>query len=170
MKVKILYENKTAYKPEFDLKKTAEKVVKYVLSKEKCPFSCEVCLSVTTAEEIREVNKEYREIDKATDVLSFPGFDFEEPAGFEAAKESDDFEYNFNQDTGNFLLGDIMICADRVISQAKEYGHSELREFAFLVAHSTLHLIGYDHMTKKEAMVMEDKQSAYLDELGITRD
>ena len=170
MKVKIIYENKTGYKPEFDLKKTAEKVVKFVLSKENCKVSCEVCLTISSEEEIRAVNKEYREIDKATDVLSFPGYDFESPAGFDEAEGQPDFAMNINPDTGNFLLGDIMICANRVISQAKEYGHSELREFAFLVAHSTLHLIGYDHMTKKEAKIMEDKQEAYLSGLGITRD
>ena len=68
------------------------------------------------------------------------------------------------------MLGDILISKDRVVSQAEEYGHSEKREFAFLVAHSTLHLLGYDHMTEEEAKVMEDKQKAYLDELGITRD
>ena len=141
--------------------------------------SCDGCSSgliemyqpyIDGLKEIREINKEYREIDKATDVLSFPGYDFEVPAGFEEAKGKPDFAFNFNQDTGNFLLGDIMICADRVIAQAKEYGHSELREFAFLVAHSTLHLIGYDHMTAKEAKVMEDRQKTYLDELGIKRD
>ena len=68
------------------------------------------------------------------------------------------------------MLGDILISKDRVVSQAEEYGHSEMREFAFLVAHSTLHLLGYDHMTEEEAKVMEDKQKVYLDELGITRD
>ena len=68
------------------------------------------------------------------------------------------------------MLGDIMISKDRVIAQAEEYGHSEKREFAFLVAHSVLHLIGYDHMTEDDAAVMEAKQKAYLDALGIKRE
>ena len=68
------------------------------------------------------------------------------------------------------MLGDILISKDRVISQAEEYGHSEKREFAFLVAHSVLHLLGYDHMSEEEAKLMESKQKAYLDELGITRE
>ena len=77
---------------------------------------------------------------------------------------------DYDYDTDKVMLGDILISKDRVISQAEEYGHSEKREFAFLVAHSMLHLLGYDHMTDEDAKVMEDKQKKYLDELGIVRE
>ena len=76
---------------------------------------------------------------------------------------------DFNPDTGEAILGDIIISVDKVREQAEEYGHSELREFAFLITHSMLHLFGYDHMEPEEAKVMEDKQRQILDELSITR-
>ena len=72
-------------------------------------------------------------------------------------------------DTGELILGDIMISVPRVFQQAKEYGHSVKREFSFLIAHSVLHLLGYDHMEKEEAEIMEGKQRKALEELGITR-
>lgn len=75
----------------------------------------------------------------------------------------------FHPDTGELMLGDIMICIPRMQEQAVSYGHGEVREFAFLIAHSMLHLMGYDHMTPEEAAVMESKQSEILEHLGITR-
>ena len=76
----------------------------------------------------------------------------------------------FNPDTGELLLGDIVISVPRAEAQAEEYGHSLRREYAFLIAHSMLHLLGYDHMSPEEAAVMEQKQEAALQALGITRD
>ena len=91
---------------------------------------------------------------------------FETPAGYEIVEEDESY---FDLDTDELLLGDIMISVDKVFAQAEEYGHSVTREFCFLVAHSMLHLLGYDHMTSEEATVMEAKQAKALDELGITR-
>jgi len=164
----IYPDNETEYNPGFSLEETALKVAEHILKKEGCPFECEINLTITDDEEIRSVNKEYREIDASTDVLSFPAFDFAKPGDF-SFYESEEYRMNLNPDTGNFMLGDIMISSEHVISQAKEYGHSELREFAFLVAHSVLHLIGYDHMTEEDAKVMEEKQENYLSDLGIVR-
>ena len=76
----------------------------------------------------------------------------------------------FNPETGEVILGDIVLCKERIYSQAEEYGHSVLREYAFLIAHSMLHLFGFDHMTEEEAAVMEEKQREILDTLGISRD
>ena len=166
----LIYENETEYAPEFDLQKTAEKVIFYILEKEDCPFEVEVNLTITDNEGIHSVNKEFREVDAPTDVLSFPVLEFESPADFKPYLDNPDSVTDYDYDTEMVMLGDILISKDRVISQAEEYGHSEMREFAFLVAHSTLHLLGYDHMTEEEAKGMEDKQKAYLDELGITRD
>lgn len=91
---------------------------------------------------------------------------FETPADYSVAEDD---ESCFDLDSGELLLGDIMISAERAAAQAEEYGHSVKREFCFLVAHSMLHLLGYDHMTPEEAADMEARQAKALDELGITR-
>ena len=91
---------------------------------------------------------------------------FETPAGYDIVEEDESY---FDLDTDELLLGDIMISVPKVFAQAEEYGHSVTREFCFLVAHSMLHLLGYDHMTPGEAAVMEAKQAKALEELGITR-
>lgn len=147
-----------------------KRVALAALDSEDCPYEAEINVVLTDNESIREVNREYRQIDSPTDVLSFPMLEFDTPGDF-SALESDE-EYNaeyFNPDTGELLLGDIMISAERVISQALEYGHSRERELGFLVAHSMLHLMGYDHMEEEERSVMEEKQRAILAELSINR-
>lgn len=147
----------------------AGKVVEHVLKKEGCPYECEVNLTMTDNEGIQAVNCEFRDMDKPTDVLSFPNCDFETPGDFSQFEDEAVYFDCFNPETGNFMLGDIMISRDKMLAQAEEYGHGVTREFAFLIAHSVLHLIGYDHMEESEAKCMEDKQNQYLNELGITR-
>ena len=144
----------------------AKKVVQKVLDMEGCPYDAQVNLVLTDNEEIQRVNTEFREIPAPTDVLSFPMIPFETPADYAIVEEDQSY---FDLDTDELLLGDIMISVDKVFAQAEEYGHSVTREFCFLVAHSMLHLLGYDHMTPEEAVVMENKQRTALDELGITR-
>lgn len=151
---------------QIDWETLASLVGEQVLRMEECPYEAQVNLVLTDNEEIHRVNREFRGIDRPTDVLSFPAVPFEVPSDFTIVEEDDSF---FDLDTGELLLGDIMISGEKVISQAEEYGHSVKREFCFLVAHSMLHLLGYDHMTPKEAQVMEDKQRKALDELQITR-
>ena len=114
------------------------------------------------------MNRECRGIDRETDVLSFPNVDFEQEGVFDI-DEDREADY-FDPDTGELMLGDILISVDKVMEQAQNYGHSVRREFAFLVAHSMLHLCGYDHMEEAEAKVMERKQDEILAGLGITRD
>jgi probable rRNA maturation factor len=101
-------------------------------------------------------------------VLSFPNLDFEREGEF--LIDEDNEADCFDPDSGELILGDIMISVDRVKEQAESYGHSTKREFAFLVAHSMLHLCGYDHMEEGEAAVMEKKQEDILTGLGITRE
>ena len=113
----------------------------------------------------RELNRDYREIDRETDVLSFPMLEFEAPAVFPEEIGEEDI----NPDTGEVPLGDIVINVRRVKTQAAEYGHSETRELAFLIAHSMLHLMGYDHMEEEERMGMEARQREILDALGYRR-
>lgn len=151
---------------EIDCASLAKEVAEKVLETEKCPYDVSVNLLLTDNEEIKRVNTEFRNILAPTDVLSFPMIPFETPSDFSVVEE--DASY-FDLDTDELLLGDIMISAERAAAQAKEYGHSVKREFCFLVAHSMLHLLGYDHMTPEEAAIMEEKQSDALDELGITR-
>lgn len=161
-------ENETDREFPFDVKEILEKVAEQVLEMEDCPYEASVNLLITTPEQIREYNRTYREIDKETDVLSFPNLSFETEGDFGLAEKNE--ADCFDPDSGELLLGDIILSADRVYGQAQEYGHSVLREFAFLTAHSMLHLCGYDHMEPEEAKVMEEKQEQVLNRLGITRD
>lgn len=149
-----------------DCASLAKEVAEKVLEMEQCPYEASVNLVLTDNEEIKRVNTEFRNILAPTDVLSFPMIPFETPADYQVIEGDDSY---FDLDTDELLLGDIMISAEKAAAQAKEYGHSVKREFCFLVAHSMLHLLGYDHMTEPEAAVMEKKQSAALEELGITR-
>ncbi len=161
-------ENETDVIFPFDIELLVQKVAEAVLEAENCPYEAQVNVLLTDNEGIHEFNKEYRGIDRETDVLSFPNLDFTESGIFEI-DESREADY-FDPDTGELILGDIIISVDKVCEQAESYGHSQKREFAFLVAHSMLHLCGYDHMEEQEAKVMESKQEEILTELGITRD
>ena len=113
------------------------------------------------------MNLEYRGIDRPTDVLSFPQAEYASPSDFTWIEEHE--ADCFDPDSGELVLGDIVISLDHVKSQAERYGHGCRREFAFLVAHSMLHLLGYDHMEEEEARIMEEKQEAVLERLGIRR-
>ena len=152
---------------DFDYEKLAERVIEFSLDHEGFPYECEVNLTLTDNEGNHEINREYREIDNPTDVLSFPMLSYEQAGDF--SKLEEDYDDNFNPDTGEIILGDIIISVDKVVEQAESYGHSIEREFAFLIVHSMLHLFGYDHMTPEEAAEMEEKQRVILNELQILR-
>lgn len=160
-------ENESERDFPFDIEELTAQVAEAVLDAEGCPYEAEVNVLVTDSEGIRLYNREYRKIDKETDVLSFPNIPFEKEADF-GIVEDNEADY-FQPDSGELILGDIILCADRIYSQAESFGHSVKREFAFLVAHSMLHLCGYDHEVPKEAEVMEQKQNDILNSLGITR-
>ena len=154
---------------DFDIEELASSVAKAVLESEGCPFEVQAGLIITDDEGIRTMNRDFREIDSPTDVLSFPNISYDEPGDFSVCDSEQRIDIE-DPDTGLIAFGDIVINADRVRKQALEYGHSDKREFAFLVAHSMLHLCGYDHMEEEEARIMEEKQEAVLSGLGITRD
>ena len=137
------------------------------MREEHCPFEAEAELTLTGEEEIRRINRTFRQIDSPTDVLSFPAVQYKAPGDFKGLKKGD--PEAFNPENGCLMLGDVVLCIDRVKKQAAEYGHSEKREYAFLITHSLLHLIGYDHMTDEDARVMEEKQEAILRSLNITK-
>lgn len=143
--------------------RTAEKALDY----EGCPYECELNVLLTDDAAIHEINLEQRGIDRSTDVLSFPMIEYDSEADFEGFDERGEL---FDPESGELLLGDIVISVDHVIAQAELYGHSRTRELAFLVAHSMLHLMGYDHMEDEERLIMEEKQEAILRELGYRRE
>lgn len=161
-------ENETEVSFPFSPEEIVKLVAEKVLDTEKCPYEVQINVLLTDNEGIHAYNKEYRGIDMETDVLSFPNLNFETESDF-SISEDEEADY-FDPDTGELILGDIIISVDKVKEQAENYGHSQKREFAFLVAHSMLHLCGYDHMVEAEAKVMEQKQEEVLNELNITRE
>lgn len=152
---------------EFDYESLVKKVMEACMDYEECPYEAEINLLFTNDEEIQQINQEYREIDKPTDVLSFPLIEYETPGDFSKLEE-DVFDC-FHPETGELLLGDIVISVDRAKQQAAEYGHTLEREIAFLTAHSMFHLFGYDHMEDEERILMEKKQNEVLAQLQILR-
>ena len=162
----VFFEEEGDLSLDLPCKELAEKVIEAVIDYEKCPYEAEVNLLLTMNDEIQEMNQNFRQIDKATDVLSFPMIAYEEPGNFDFLEDVIDA---FHPDTGELMLGDIVISKEKVIAQAEEYGHTVAREYAFLIAHSMLHLFGYDHMEDEERMVMETKQKEILEELQIVR-
>lgn len=161
-------ENEAGTEFEFDIKEIMDAVMDEVLEEEGCPYEAQVNLLITDDEGIRDFNMRLRKVDSPTDVLSFPMIPFEREGDFSAV-EGNEADY-FDPDSGELLLGDIIISAEKVREQADKYGHSQKRELAFLIAHSMFHLCGYDHMTEEEARVMEQKQENALRAIGITRD
>ncbi len=144
-----------------------EAVVKEALDSENCPYDISLNVLLTDNEAIQEINKEQRGMDMPTDVLSFPMIEYSSPADFSLVEDC--VEDYFHPETGELLLGDIVISVDKVLEQAENYRHSIKRELAFLTAHSMLHLFGYDHM-QEERVIMEQKQRAILERLAIGRD
>lgn len=156
MKIYIDYSNEQdKLSPPENFEELVEKCARAALEEEHIDDDAEVSVTLVDNERICELNNEFREIDRETDVLSFPLGD---ENGFET-----------NPDTDAILLGDIVISLEKAQSQAEEYGHSFLREVAFLLTHSLFHLLGYDHMTPDEEKEMFAKQEKVLEKLGITR-
>ena len=162
----LFFEEEGALTLPLECETLARKVIETAIDFVECPYEAEVNLLLTMNEEIHEMNRDFREIDRATDVLSFPMVDYEEAGRFEHLENA--MEY-FNLETGELMLGDIVISKEKVLSQAEEYGHSVEREYAFLIAHSMLHLFGYDHIEEEERTVMETMQRKILEELEIFR-
>ena len=149
-----------------DYRKILEQVAMKILDMEQCPYEVEVNLILTGNNEIRELNQTYRFIDKETDVLSFPMIEFQKPSDFSNLEKGVGC---FHPESGELLLGDIVLSLPKVAEQSEKFGHGILREFSFLIAHSMLHLLGYDHMRQEDADLMEKKQNLILDELQIFR-
>ena len=166
----ILFDNDTEDELSFDYEKLLTEVIEETVAAENCPYGCEVNLTLTDNDGIRSLNQEFRELDVPTDVLSFPMIDYERAGDFSHLTTPLAKTKYFNLESGELLLGDIVISVERAREQAKEYGHSLEREIAFLTAHSMLHLMGYDHVEEEERELMEQKQEMVLQNLGITRE
>lgn len=163
----IIIENEYKNTIDIDYEPIIISVINETVNYVECPYECEVNVLIVDNKTIHQINFEQRNIDNATDVLSFPFLKYKTPANFENVY--DDVTC-FEPDTGELLLGDIVLCFDKILEQAKEYNHSIKRELAFLVAHSMLHLFGYDHIEDDERICMEQKQQQILKNLGITRE
>ena len=138
-----------------------KKVVKQCFKEENMENSkLYISITLTNPEHIHEINKQYRNVDRATDVLSFPMFEKEE---IDNKIAQTDFEHED-------VLGDIVISIEQVEKQAKEYGHSFEREFAYMLVHGFYHLMGYDHIKEEDKVIMRPKEEKVLEKLGIRRE
>ncbi|MBR1389872.1 MAG: rRNA maturation RNase YbeY [Lachnospiraceae bacterium] len=163
----IHIEEDTEINFDFDHKGLAKDVILFTMKHENFPFEAELNLNLVDNDSICAMNRAYRQIDRPTDVLSFPMLSYEQPGDFSTIDGQ--AAENVNPDTGEILLGDIVLSVPKVLQQAQEYGHSVRREYAFLIVHSMLHLFGYDHMTEADAAYMENKQTEILQGLQILR-
>ncbi len=151
----ILFDNNTNYDFGEEKIKLLQKVISETLKYESFSDNVEISITIVTNDEIKKINSKFRNINKSTDVLSFPMIDF--PNG-----ETPDF-------SDTIILGDIIISIEKAISQAKEYGHSIERELGFLTAHSMLHLLGYDHIEPTDEKIMFMKQKEILNHINLKR-
>ena len=165
-KMTLYFEDEGDLTLDLPYEELAKEVIYASLDYVACPYEVQVGLLLTMNEEIHAINLEQREIDKPTDVLSFPMLDYEVPGVFAFLEED---EMHFDPESGELPLGDIVISKEKVVSQAEEFGHSVKREFAFLIAHSMLHLFGFDHMEENERIEMEQMQRDILEGLKILR-
>ena len=154
----IIYED---VEPNEEYEKTIKKVLEECYKTENLTNSkLIITITLTTPEKIRQINNEYRQIDKATDVLSFPMFE----------KSELDEKIKKQEFLHEDVLGDIIISVQKVEEQAKEYGHSFERELSYMLVHGFYHLMGYDHIEEEDKKIMRPKEEKILNELKITRD
>lgn len=164
----ILLEKETQIECDLDYEVIAHEVINAALDYVKCPYECQINILLTDDTGIRDTNLTMRDMDTATDVLSFPMIEFKTPGDFSVVEDTP--ALYFEAESGELVLGDIMISLEHVIEQAKDYNHSLKREYAFLITHSILHLSGYDHMEEEERIQMEQMQEAILQSIGYTRE
>lgn len=140
----------------------------FVLNEESMVLPYQISLLFVNNEEIREINLETRNIDRATDVLSFPMLDYEKGKVYKDIYVNFEFDETF-KDGEEVVLGDMVLSLERALEQSEEYGHSYEREVCYLVVHSILHLLGYDHMEEDEKKIMRKREEEILNKLNIRR-
>ncbi len=143
-------------------------VIEFALKEEEVNVKCEVSLLFVDNDEIKEINNETRNIDKETDVLSFPMLEYSENRVFK--EQYKDYKFSASDlDGDELVLGDIVLSLEKALEQSKEYNHSFEREASYLVVHSVLHLLGYDHMKDDEKIIMRKREEEILGKLNILR-
>ena len=157
-----LFDTEVTIDWDFDYMRLYERCVDATLNAENCPYETCVSLLVTDDDGIRQINKDTRSIDKSTDVLSFPMQNYKAPSDFSGVEDESD---SFDPESGELILGDIVLSADKIREQALAYGHDIQREYAFLIVHSMLHLCGYDHMEDDDRILMEERQKVIMESL-----
>ncbi|AOR22990.1 rRNA maturation RNase YbeY [Clostridium taeniosporum] len=145
-----------------------KRVIEFALKEEEVHIPSEISLLFVDNEEIRKINNETRNIDRATDVLSFPMLDYPEKKVFKEVYKENNFSKS-DFDGEELVLGDIVLSLERALEQSKEYNHSYEREASYLVVHSVLHLLGYDHMEDDDKVVMRKREEEILNALDIRR-
>lgn len=166
----IEFVNDNEYDFDFDYEAVLKKVVEATLEHHGMEEDISLSISIVDGDTIKSINNETRDIDRVTDVLSFPNIPFSAPGDLSILEDDNVINQCIDIDSDTLYLGDVIICYERAKEQSVEYGHSFKREIAFLTVHSILHLLGYDHMTDDEREMMEEKQRYILDNLGITRE
>ena len=151
----IISNNQKAVKIPTGVRMLVRRCCHAVLVQENFEGSAEISVTFVDDEQIKELNKKHRDIDKSTDVLSFP--------------LGENGKYDVNPETGAKILGDIVISMETAVRQAEEYGHPLQREVAFLTVHSMLHLLGYDHETEEEKREMREQEEAIMQRMGLSR-
>lgn len=162
----VYYDEDEAVAFPFDPKALGTEVILETLQVLSFPYEAEVSLTLVSKQRIQELNRTFRSIDRPTDVLSFPLLTLPAPGDFSEIEADPD---HFNPDSGEVMLGDIVLSTAHVKAQAEEYSHSEKREYAFLIVHSMLHLLGYDHETDGEEKAMTSMQEKILSKMDILR-
>ncbi len=166
--ITVEYETDIPLVPELDYEAVIGRVIEEACEFERCPYETSVNVILTDNQNICQLNKQYRHLNTPTDVLSFPMLSFTAPSDFRFLEYGGAEDY-FDPDSGELVLGDIVISVEKVMEQANHYGHTVMRELAFLTAHSMLHLFGYDHMSDSGAKEMERRQEAILTRINIPR-
>jgi probable rRNA maturation factor len=150
-----------------DMEKLIENAINAAIEFEGFNYDYEVSVVITDNDDIREINREYRNIDNVTDVLSFPMLEFEKDKNKNSIFRIS--ENDKDPETGNVVLGDIVLSLEKACDQAEEYGHSKERETAFLTVHSILHLLGYDHEMEEDRVIMREKEESVLNRMNLSR-
>ncbi|MDP4145881.1 MAG: rRNA maturation RNase YbeY [Bacillota bacterium] len=151
-----------------EIENTIKSVIEHALKEEKVEIDYEVSIIFIDNDEIKIINRENRNIDKVTDVLSFPMLEFEKDKVFKDIYLNYSFDDTF-LDEGRLVLGDIALSLEKAEEQSVEYGHSFLREACYLTVHSVLHLLGYDHMDEEEKNVMRKREEEILGKFNLVR-
>lgn len=151
-----------------DINKKIKKVIEYALKEEKVNIDYEISVIYIDNKQIKELNRKYRDIDRETDVLSFPMLQYPEKKVFKETYNNFKFDDSYF-DKDKLVLGDIAVSLEKAVEQSEEFGHSFLREVCYLTIHSVLHLLGYDHMEEDEKIIMRKREEEILDKFKIIR-